>query len=466
MRLRLKFKLSFVFALIGIISLLSVSIMVNFFLEKAFREYAIQKQEKRNNELVTLISNQYAGQNKWKTEVIQDIGVNVLEEGMILKLTDNSNKIVWDAVQYNSGICQAMINQMTKRMMSKYPGLKGSYTKKDYPITSESVKVGILEIGYYGPFYYTDTEFIFIDTFNNLLIIVTIITLIIALIAGIASSNMLTSPLAGVIKISKKLTKGEYLVNEKINTSTQEIYELVETTKNLATTLATQEKLRKRLTADVSHELRTPLTTIQGHIEAMIDGVWKSSTDNLKSCHEEIIRMHSLVKDIELLAHYDSDNLILNKSKFNFKELVLNIIKSYKNQFNKKEIKINFIDDNAIIFADRDKISQVIVNLLSNILKFVPKKGEVEIRIISLDEAIKIIVSDTGPGISEEDLPYIFERFYRVDKSRSYSAGGSGIGLTIVKEIIKAHGGKIEVQSEPGKGTDFIILLFGKVSHL
>ena len=196
-------------------------------------------------------------------------------------------------------------------------------------------------------------------------------------------------------------------------------------------------------------------------MEAMIDGVWEPNKERLSSCHEEILRINRLVGDLEKLSKYEGENLILNKSAFDIKELVMTISNNFETDFKNKAIKFSISSESLFLKADRDKISQVFVNLLSNAVKYTPPGGNISITTYKDldDNCIKIKFTDTGYGISLEDLPYIFERFYRADKSRNRMTGGSGIGLAIAKAIIDAHEGGISVTSEIDKGTEFIVSL-------
>jgi two-component system, OmpR family, sensor histidine kinase BaeS len=217
--------------------------------------------------------------------------------------------------------------------------------------------------------------------------------------------------------------------------------------------------LRKRLTADVAHELRTPLATLQSHMEAMIDGIWEPDTERLESCHEEILRIGRMVGDLEKLARFESENLVLNREPFDMAELVKRIIINFESDFRNKRVKIDFHGTEQIVTLDKDKISQVVVNLVSNALKYTCEGGDVKVGIRDIGDMIRLTVQDTGIGISEEDLPCIFERFYRADKSRNRLGGGSGIGLAITKAIVEAHTGTIKVTSRLGEGTEFVLEL-------
>ena len=413
----------------------------------------------RNKRTKKLYHKQYQNVEKWNTDMLESIGVSALENGMIIKVSDLSGKAIWDANVHNNGMCQRIIEHMSQNMNSHYPDMKGEYIEKPYFIYYNSKKVGIVEIGSYGPFYLSDNDLAFITTLNKMLISVGIFSLLFALIIGTIMAKRLSSPISRVIVTAENISNGCFSDRILEKSSTSEIIQLTDTINNLADVLERQETLRKRLTGDVAHELRTPLATLQSHLEAMIDGIWKPEKDRLISCHDEIVRISNMVGDLERLAKYESENLILNKATFNITETVQHIINNFESNYVNKGIKIELIAEDEYINADKDKLCQVVINLLSNALKYSPEGSNVEVSIKGEENITQITVKDNGPGISEVDLPYIFERFYRADKSRNRLSGGSGIGLTIAKAIVEAHKGKISVVSKVDYGSEFIVLL-------
>lgn len=476
MKYSLKAKLSLSYVLFTIIIVLLLSFFTNFVTENQFKDYVIKQQVQRSKEVVALVEQQYLNDGKWNNSVIENIGVGALGQGIIMKLRDNAGNSVWDATVHNNGMCTTIISQMAANMNSRYPSFKGGYVEDTYPVTKDGARIGTVNIGYYGPYYFTDNDLYFINTLNQILIGIGLLTIVFALILGSYMSKRLSSPISIAINAARKIAQGDYSDRISENSSTKEMIQLTGTINSLAETLSSQEKLRKRLTGDVAHELRTPMTTLQSHIEAMIDGVWKPDKKRLTSCHEEIMRLNRMVSNLEQLVKYESENLIISKTKFDVYKLIENIIHNFESDFKNKNIDISLEGDESLVFADKDQISQVFVNLISNSLKYTPNDGTVKITVMEndsekagtpkeiADRTVKISVKNTGNGISKEDLPYIFERFYRADKSRNRDTGGSGIGLTIVKSIIDAHKGNITVESEPNEGTEFVITLPKKES--
>lgn len=459
MKVSLRTKLTLSHISTALICVALISIFSNIILERYFQDYVKSNQEKKNTEVVSLFSYNYERNEQWDVESLQDIGIYALERGMIVDVKDSSGNTVWDAMTYNNGWCEQMLAHMTQNMYSRYPNWKGELVSTSYPVFYKSGQVGSIDIGYYGPFYFDDNDLAFITALNRIFISVGIFSLLLAFLFGSIISKRITTPITRVISSAQMIAKGYFGDRSNEQSNTKEISQLTDTINDLAATLETQEKLRKRLTGDVAHELRTPVATLQSHLEAMLDGIWEPSSDRLTSCHEETMRINRMIGDLEKLARYESDNMILNKEEFDLCELLKRIMHNFENEFLQKNIKILTLCEHNKLFADRDKISQVLVNLISNALKYSDNDSQVTIAVAEDEASTKITVNDTGIGISEDDLPYVFERFYRADKSRNRMTGGSGIGLTIAKSIIDAHKGSISVSSKLNEGTVFTVVL-------
>lgn len=457
MKKNLRNRLSLSYIFITMICVALISILSHFFLESQFRNYIIQQRERENKIIVSSMSQQYDENGNFNIDVIESIGVGAIENGLFITVKDASDKTIWDAETYNNLKCEEVKSRLVSTMEKLFPMWNGEYTKDDYPIVKNSAKVGTITIGHYGPFYYDENDIMYSKTLNKILIGVGITSLCFALILGLIMAEGLSRPILKVINIAEMISKGNYGQKIEKKSKIEEIDKLTNSINSLGNSLHEQEKLRKRLTRDISHELRTPLSTLQSHMEALIDGIWEPTPDRLISCHEEIIRLKRLVGDLEKLAQYESENLILTKTKFNISEVVKNIVLNFETEFLNKEVNLIFDEKDIMVNLDKDKISQVIVNLISNSLKYTAKGGKVEIYLFEDKKYIELTVEDTGIGISPANLPHIFERFYRADESRNKLTGGAGIGLTISKSIVEAHEGNITVESTIGKGTKFIV---------
>jgi two-component system sensor histidine kinase BaeS len=337
---------------------------------------------------------------------------------------------------------------------------KSNYTEKLFEIKNlDNEIIGNIKIGSYGLLYYMDNDVDFLKEINKVITSIGIVMVLITIFIAILISNNISKPVEVVSNMANLIGDGDYDNKIDYDSNIVEIDVLIKSINNLSAKLEEQENLRKRLTTDISHELRTPLTSIQTHLEAMIDGIWEPDTERLNSVNEEVIRLTNLVNQLQNLAKFDSEKSKLNLAKVNVKNLIMNVV--YNNQGKALEKNINIECDLESIdsYLDKDKISQVIVNLLSNAIRYTNNGGKIFISSYKENNNLKIQFKDNGIGIPKENIKYIFERFYRVDESRSKNTGGIGVGLTIVKSIIDLHQGTIEVRSELNKGSEFIVIL-------
>lgn len=258
------------------------------------------------------------------------------------------------------------------------------------------------------------------------------------------------APLTQMNIVTRKLAKGDY--SERVDVITQdEIGELGEAFNQMVDSLARIESMRRDLVANVAHELRTPLNNLRGQIEALQDRLIVPSPEIVNSLHEEILRLVHLVDALHRLSQIDAGTRVLEKESFNLQALILSLLQREKSRFDQKQItlKTNLIPLSVI--ADSTQVVLVLQNLIENLLYYTPTGGEAGINLLREPDAVKCILTNGGSEISPDDLPHIFERFYRGEKSRSRQTGGAGIGLAIVKQIVEAHGGAVGVESRPGQ---------------
>jgi signal transduction histidine kinase len=221
------------------------------------------------------------------------------------------------------------------------------------------------------------------------------------------------------------------------------------------------EQQRRNLTADIAHELRTPLHIIQGNLEGIVDGVYQPTPEHVNATLDETRLLARLVNDLQTLSLAETGQLLLHPTRFLLDDLIQDLISSFASQATSHciDMRTNLSDPDQSITADYDRLNQVLSNLISNGLRHTPEGGAIIIETgagSNPDRSVRITVKDTGSGIAPEDLPFIFDRFWRGDKSRSERVH-SGLGLAITKQLIQAHHGTIQAQSELGKGTTFII---------
>ena len=220
-----------------------------------------------------------------------------------------------------------------------------------------------------------------------------------------------------------------------------------------------QEHLRKEFVGDVSHELRTPLTYLQGYTEALLDGMVKNQDEQDKYLNiilEETLRLRRLVDELLELSQIESGHIVLNKHQFSINNVVKRVIEKLKANAEVKNIDLVLnAENNNIVFADEDRIEQILINLVDNAIRYSKECGQVEIEVRQKDEGIVVGVKDNGPGIPEDELPFIWERFYKIDKARTRQKRGTGLGLAIVKKITEVHGGKVWAKNSTKGGAEF-----------
>jgi len=283
------------------------------------------------------------------------------------------------------------------------------------------------------------------------------------LLAGLAASTLagllslgLTrralSPLSQMVAITQDFASGRFTARARV-VRRDVVGELAAAFNQMADNLERVERLRRTMVVDVAHELRTPLTNMRGYLEALRDGVVAPSQGVFESLHEETLRLANLAEDLLRLSQADAARTTLRRAGIDLPELTSQILDLFRLKFAAKAIAVEADLDIAVgrVPADPAKASQAITNLLQNAWQYTPQGGAVRIAVLPLPGGVKLIVANSGEGIAEGDLPFIFERFYRAERSRSREHGGAGIGLAIVKELIEAHGGELGAESYPGE---------------
>lgn len=288
-----------------------------------------------------------------------------------------------------------------------------------------------------------------------------LIAVLVSLLLVFISSSRLTQPLKEMSLMAKEIAKGNLKKRVEIQ-SNDEIGLLVESFNNMAEELSKQEELRTGFVANVSHELRSPLTSIHGFAQGMIDGTIKPSDQSqyLNIIVEETDRLKKLIKELLDLSQIESGTFPLNKKVYDINEQIRRVLIRYIDLIEEKgiNVEVNFKQDFCMVCADGDRIEQVLVNLIDNAIKFTPKDGTITFWSHECDGEALVGITDTGEGIPRNDLPFVFERFYKSDKSHTEKKG-TGLGLSIVKKIIEEHGHTITVNSAVGSGTSFTFSL-------
>ncbi|MFD3257840.1 sensor histidine kinase [Paenibacillus lentus] len=433
-------------------SLLTIMLLVYFVMSFSFGKYVQHQYEAEANTILEDLKGSYnVNSGQWRMNNLMSISHQAMLRNYDIRIYDAVGNIIWDTEN---------MGRMMHGSVSKGMHEKVSDSDSDHIVARDIIKngekIGSLEIiGIAGSFEMQNRQFL--KLFNTLLG-----WAFVAVIAGVTMfsilmSNSLSRPLVRIKQIAVQMKKGNLSSRVPISSRQTEIEEVGLALNHLADSLQQQDKLRKHLTADIAHELRTPLTTIQSHIEAFQDGIWEVSSEKLEICHEQVMRLVKLIQDLESLSRVENPMVKLQRERLCLNEIIKNSVNSIKGQFEEKPIELVIKEqDQLYISGDAGRLTQVFANLLDNAYKYT-NEGRISIEILEVSDQALVTITDTGSGIEPGELPNIFERFYRGDKSRDRRTGGAGIGLAIVKAIVEAHGGSISVMSKLGEGTCFTI---------
>jgi two-component system OmpR family sensor kinase/two-component system sensor histidine kinase BaeS len=294
------------------------------------------------------------------------------------------------------------------------------------------------------------------------------LSLALPLLAGAVALGVfrgVATPMADVMAAADAVAEGDFDVRVPEPTrGPREFRRLAVSFNRMTAELARLDRQRRNLTADVAHELRTPLHIIQGNLEGILDGVYQPSADQVNALLDEVRLLTRLVDDLQLLSLAEAGELTLRVETVDIPELLTDVSTSFSGQMEAAGVNLSVeLPENTQglrIEADPERLDQVVSNLVVNALRYTDPGGSITLSARSAQDAVHLLVKDSGEGIPAEDIPYIFDRFWKGDRSRSRVSGaGSGLGLAISRNLVEAHGGTIGVETEPGNGTTFIVEL-------
>jgi signal transduction histidine kinase len=450
----LRFRLLISFLAVILITVGTVSFFVARSSWDQIRAYEEQTNSVRENRAASLISSYYTANGNW--DGIQDLVATLaaMEQRRII-ITDANNIVIADSEnnllgkeyhQNEEGI------QLYKRSFGM-PPMFGQMGQQ-----GQINPANLIATLYVSPLVSTVTSLI--RSINIFLLWGTLLAVVIALIITFFISRRITSPIQALTKSARRLGKGDF--SQRVNIkSKDEVGELAQTFNLMAGNLEHTEKLRRNMVADVAHELRTPLSNVSGYLEAIRDDVVKPDKATIASLSEEVALLTRLVDDLQELTLADAGELKLVRQPEDIAQLIAQSVTVIQPKIDCKGLTISTEVQNNLppVNIDYYRIGQVLRNLLENAYKHTSGGGKITVTARLENDLVKVSVADTGEGIPAEDLPNMFERFYRVDKSRARAGGGSGLGLTIVKRLVEAHGGSVAVESTLGKGSSFTFTL-------
>jgi signal transduction histidine kinase len=416
--------------------------MVLFFLNQATRDkierYQIESMHALEIGMQDALSRFYFVNQDWEgiQPFIEQWG-NQYEQRIIL--TDIEGTVIADSQNKLSGEYQPEVNGiiLTDFMRTQQIGTLYITPKSPSELGLKSFQILLGTIGYYF-------------LWGGL------IAVILAFVLSYFLSQRILSPVKALTGAARQLGSGN--LSHRVHVKDKsELGELAETFNSMANNLERAEELRKNMVADIAHELRTPLSNIKGYLEATLDGVVEANEDTIRKLDEEATLLTRLVSDLQELSLAEAGELKLKREYGDLGKIIENTIKIMQTNATLKSITLSSLLSEELppVNIDIHRISQVLRNLIQNAITATPSGGIVTVSTKKGVDAIEISVTDTGEGIATENLEKIFERFYRIDKSRARATGGTGLGLTIARRLVESHGGKIKATSEPGKGSCF-----------
>ena len=454
-------KLIISFTLIMIATILSIKLFVNTIFKDSFEKYVDDSNKVEVNHLIEFdLKNLYTNES-WNTEFIENLGIEAIRKGIAIEIYDKNDNKVWSVFEDEKVLSDKTLNDISKNMKSIEKQWDNYFEELKVDINDDesNILVGYAYIGHYASTYYMENDVQFFNAANRIIAVIGVISIGSIIIISIIISKSIANPISKVSKMTKFIGEGNYKNEVTYKSNISEIDDLINSINKLSNELNEQESLRKQLTADIAHELRTPLTSIKGHLDTIIAGIWEPTNERLNSINEEVTRITNLVDDLRKLAKFDIGKNSLNKEVVKLRDYIKTIVYNYEGKALEKNIEIKYQLEDLEVIIDKEKFAQVIINILSNAIKYNNGNGKIYVKAFMKDNNVNISIKDSGIGIPESELKNIFERFYRVDKPRGANEKGMGVGLTISKSIVNAHGGEIKVFSEVNKGSEFLIIL-------
>lgn len=296
---------------------------------------------------------------------------------------------------------------------------------------------------------------------NQSLLLAGVAAAAVALVTSALLMRQILRPLGAIALSSRRIADGRY--DERVTVPvSDELATVARSFNQMAESLEHVEQQRVALIGNVAHELRTPLTGIEGYLEGLIDGVFAPGPDTLGEMQHEVRRMRRLVDDLQTLSHVEAGQVSLRLADVDLEAVARRVVGQLRPQATTSCLEVEVAPGSAplLVRADPDRVAQILLNLVGNAVRYTPEGGCITVRLEAAQDAARAAVIDTGVGIAPADLPLIFERFYRVDRSRARSSGGSGIGLTIARHLAWAMGGELDAASDgPGRGSTFTLTL-------
>ncbi|QHS24203.1 HAMP domain-containing histidine kinase [Virgibacillus sp. MSP4-1] len=447
MRLTLRSKIFIYLLIVSLSGILLTSFSVLWGFENQFNQYLQTNRTESSSLIKQEIVQSYEESGKLMNNRLNNLlHQQAMTEDLFYKIYNEEGKLIADTTM--------MLGMMGNMGMNFDVNKATEYEKVSYNLATDTTDIGRMEV--YYPEELIGEEVAFLETIKSNIYLAVIVTVLLALLFSLLFSKHLTSGLQKLSKAIQKLQAHKWRTRVDVNELTSEMQPLGESFNQLAESLSKEEKLRKQFTADFAHEIRTPIATLRSQMEAYLDGIFEPTDKRLKQSHDELMRLVRLVNELEDLLAAENPQMKLNKTDIEVRKLLHSLEEQFKPAFQDKGVQLTVQkpDREYWFKADHDRVVQILTNIVNNALQYTPAGKKVLVKTEDTNDDVGFLVKDEGIGIATEDIPYLFERFYRGDKSRDRKTGGIGIGLSIVKALVEAHQGKIEIDSKVNAGTE------------
>lgn len=462
----LRVRLLLMFMFVVIVTLATVAFIQQQATTTAFRNYTnnVKQIYPVRKDVLPIIDNILATYRSGNLQGLKAQMAEVAMENEIrVILVDSNNRIVFDSNEFTPKTVKNASNAPYASGTSITQMIPALFSASSLPVILISTNAASLRLASPPlPSSTTSTTQAqdFLNAITHSFWLVIVLAWLLALLLTLALSNHILKPVRELTRIANRMEKGD--LSQRIRMRTKdEMGALAHAFNTMADSLARSEQLRRNLISDVAHELRTPLTNVRGYLEALKDHVIDPTSEVIVSLYEESLLLSRLVVDLQELSLAEAGQLHLACRPLALEEVVVKAVSSLQLQAEQKQLALRVEMPPCLprVEADAERVGQVLRNLVSNAITHTLPGGEITIRARAINGEVLVSVDDTGEGIEEQHLPYIFERFYRADASRSRATGGIGLGLAIVKQVVEAHGGQVEAESAPGRGSSFTFTL-------
>lgn len=452
---RLWIRLTFAFVAVTLVGVAAVALLTDWGARGRFGDFLIHQQMMSEAGLVDVLSNYHEQQGNWSgvARIFSDspispsgrgrgggAGMGMMRGGPPTLFADASGRVVYDDRGARVG---ALISPIERA--------------NAIPVVSDGSAVGYLVIGAGQIGALDPVEQDFLSDLRRTLVLAGLGAGALGILIGLVVSRAFAAPLTDLANAARAFASRDWSRRVKVG-GTDEMAAVAREFNAMADALQAAEAQRRNMMADIAHELRTPMTVLQGNLRAMLDDVYPLERKEIATLYDETRLLSRLVDDLRELALAESGRLQLNLQQVDLGQITRAAIANFVIVADAQDVHLSALGDEALrVRADPDRLAQILRNLLANALRYTPSGGQITLssEVTQDRKFARVTVSDSGQGIAAEDLPSLFNRFYRGDKSRARTSGGSGLGLSIAKTLVEAMGGEIGVESEVGKGSRF-----------